>query len=97
MKKAIISVFLIILIIFSYSFVLSDYKQPKLPQEKTTVKEVIAKSECNYIVKDEITYSILEPKEYLNEEITGLAICDDTNNTICIFVTIENEELHIRK
>ena len=97
MKKGLLSVFLITLVIFSYYCILNSYEQPKLPKEKTTVKEVIAKSECNYIVKDEITYSILEPKEYLNEEVTGLAVCEDTENTICIFVTIEDEKLHIRK
>jgi hypothetical protein len=52
------------------------------------VNDVITLTECDYIVKDINTLIILDPNSYLDEEIVEIAICDDTENTLCIFVSL---------
>ena len=69
-----------------------------ITQAPLTVNEVLEMSECGYIVKDLETWSVLEPTEYLDEVVVEIAVCDDTENTLCIFISLdENEERIIRR
>ena len=64
---------------------------------KTTVKQVVTNTCCGYIVKDTNTMAILEANRYMNENVVDIAICDDTENTLCLFVTLdENDEVFVR-
>lgn len=68
------------------------------PTENMVVNDVITLTECDYIVKDIETLIILDPNSYLDEKIVEIAICDDTENTLCIFVSLpKNSEKIIRK
>ena len=56
-----------------------------------TLEEVLDHSECGYIVKDVETWSILEPSEYLDEEVVEIAVCCDTEDTLCIFISLPED------
>lgn len=60
-----------------------------------TLEEVLDHSECGYIVKDIETLSILEPSEYLDEEVITIAVCCDTDDTLCIFISLPEDEERI--
>ena len=64
-----------------------------------TVDDVVSMpSDFYFIVKDINSLSILEADVYMDREVVELAVCDDTANTLCIFIELEeNEEPHIRK
>ena len=69
-----------------------------IKQAPLTVAEVLEMSECGYIVKDLETWSVLEPTKYLDETVIEIAVCDDTENTLCIFISLdESEERIIRR
>ena len=71
---------------------------PTTETPTTTVQEIIENTTCDYIVKDVDTWSILEPTEYLNREVIEITDCEDTENTICIFIKLkENEKRIIKK
>ena len=75
---------------------LCDVKEPQT--QEMVVNDVITLTECDYIVKDIETLAILDPNSYLDEKIVEIAICDDTENTLCIFVSLpKNSEKIIRK
>lgn len=66
--------------------------------QNIVVNDIITTTECDYIVKDENTLIILDPNFYLDEKVTEIAICDDTENTLCIFISLpKNSEKIIRK
>jgi hypothetical protein len=69
-----------------------ELKNEKAELQKITVEEVLDKSECGYIVKDVETWSILEPSAYLDKEVVEIAVCCDTEDTLCIFISIPKEE-----
>ena len=51
-----------------------------------------------YIVKAEGDFGVLESDVYMDREVVEVAVCDDTENTICLFIQLEeNEEPHYRK
>lgn len=51
-----------------------------------------------YIVKDANSLAILEPDVYMDRPVTEIGICDDTPNTLCLFIELdENEEPHIKQ
>ncbi len=60
--------------------------------QKITLEEVLEKSECGYIVKDVETWSILEPNVYLDEEVVEIAVCCDTEDTLCIFISLPTDQ-----
>ena len=72
-----------------------ELKNEKTELQKITVEEILNKSECGYIVKDVETWSILEPSAYLDEEVVEIAVCCDTEDTLCIFISIPKEEERI--
>lgn len=51
-----------------------------------------------YIVKAEGDFGVLESDVYMDREVVEVAVCEDTENTICLFIQLEeNEEPHYRK
>lgn len=69
-----------------------ELKNEEMELQKITVEEVLDKSKCGYIVKDVETWSILEPSAYLDKEVVEIAVCCDTEDTLCIFISIPEEE-----
>lgn len=50
-----------------------------------------------YIVKAKGDCGVLESDVYMDREVVEVAVCDDTENTICLFIQLEeNEEPHYR-
>ena len=51
-----------------------------------------------FIVKAEGDFGVLESDAYMDREVVEVAVCEDTENTICLFIQLEeNEEPHYRK
>jgi hypothetical protein len=64
------------------------------PTEKViTVDDVVSKAGCDYfIVKDVNTWAVLEEDVYMDREVVEINICDDTENTLCIFIELAEDE-----
>ena len=64
------------------------------PKEKViTVDDVVSKAGCDYfIVKDVNTWAVLEEDVYMDREVVEINICDDVENTLCIFIELAEDE-----
>ena len=73
----------------------------EIPTEEIamTVDEFVSlPGDFYYIVKAEGDFGVLESDVYMDREVVEVAVCDDTENTICLFIQLkENEEPHYRK
>lgn len=73
---------------------------PTLPTEEITmtVDEFVSlPGDFYYIVKAEGDWGVLESDVYMDREVVEVAVCEDTENTICLFIQLEeNEEPHYR-
>ena len=73
----------------------------KIPTEEIamTVDEFVSlPGDFYYIVKAEGDFGVLESDVYMDREVVEVAVCEDTENTICLFIQLEeNEEPHYRK
>lgn len=110
MKKAVI-VLSIITLVMTVAITVAFGVHASRPEEPTvvcecvheeqvmTVDDVVSKAGCDYfIVKDINSWAVLEPDVYMDREVVEINICDDTPNTLCLFIELgENEEPHIRK
>ena len=70
------------------------------PTEITmTVDEFVSlPGDFYYIVKAEGDFGVLESDVYMDRKVVEVAVCEDTENTICLFIQLEeNEEPHYRK
>ena len=69
------------------------------PKTVMTVNDVVEKAGCDYfIVKNIDTLGILEADIYMDREVVEINICDDTPDTLCLFIKLEpNEKEVIRK
>ena len=104
--KIIIIIEICVLIIFS-GIIYHNHKTlatleetQTIPAEtEMTVDDVISVASTEYfIVKDIDTWAILESDVYMEREVVEIAICDDMEDTLCLFIKLdENEEPHIRK
>jgi hypothetical protein len=72
-------------------------KEPKA--KVITVNDVVEKMGCDYfIVKNVDTWAVLEEDVYMDREVVEINICDDTENTLCLFIKLDpNEKEIIRK
>ena len=72
----------------------------EIPTEEIamTVDEFVSlPGEFYYIVKAEGDWGVLESDVYMDREVVEVAVCEDTENTICLFIQLEeNEEPHYR-
>ena len=100
MKKLII-IIVCLLIASSIVGIKVTYEKPQPVPAKTemTVDDVISVASTEYfILKDIDTLAILESDVYMEREVVEIAICDDMEDTLCLFIKLdENEEPHIRK
>lgn len=74
--------------------------EEEMPTEEITmtVDEFVSlPGDFYYIVKAEGDWGVLESDVYMDREVVEVAVCDDTENTICLFIQLEeNEEPHYR-
>lgn len=72
----------------------------EIPTEEIamTVDEFVSlPGDFYYIVKAEGDWGVLESDVYMDREVVEVAVCEDTENTICLFIQLEeNEEPHYR-
>ena len=75
--------------------------EEEVPTEEITmtVDEFVSlPGDFYYIVKAEGDFGVLESDIYMDREVVEVAVCEDTENTICLFIQLEeNEEPHYRK
>ena len=74
--------------------------EEEIPTEEITmtVDEFVSlPGDFYYIVKAEGDFGVLESDVYMDREVVEVAVCEDTENTICLFIQLEeNEEPHYR-
>lgn len=68
-------------------------------QSVITVDKVVEIMGTDYfIVKDINSWAVLNEDVYMDREVVEINICDDTENTLCLFIELDkNEKQHIRK
>ena len=75
--------------------------EEEIPTEEITmtVDEFVSlPGDFYYIVKAEGDFGVLESDVYMDREVVEVAVCEDTENTICLFIQLEeNEKPHYRK
>lgn len=58
-----------------------------------TVDDVVSKAGCDYFIVKEIdTWAVLEEDVYMDRPVTEINICDDTEDTLCIFIDLADDE-----
>lgn len=64
-----------------------------------TVNDVVEKMGCDYfIVKNVDTWAVLEEDVYMDREVVEINICEDTEDTLCVFIKLDpNEKEIVRK
>lgn len=64
-----------------------------------TVDDVVSVAGCDYFIVKEIdTWAVLEEDVYMDRPVTEINICDDTEDTLCIFIDLaDDEEPHIKQ
>lgn len=96
--KAAILAITITLGMFFGLFVLGTITQDKpiepIPVETVmTVDDVLEVAGTDYfIVKDVNTWAVLEDDVYMDREVVEINICDDVENTLCIFIELAEDE-----
>ena len=97
---AIIAIMLIACIIYG-SVITRDEPQPVVVEvtKEMTVDDVVSKAGCDYFIVKEIDdWSVLEEDVYMDRPVTEINICDDMENTLCIFIDLaDDEEPHIKQ
>ena len=100
MKKFII-IIICLLIAFNIVGIKVIYEKPQpVPAEtEMTVDDVVSKAGCDYFIVKEIdTWAVLEDDVYMDRPVTEINICDDMEDTLCIFIDLaDDEEPHVRK
>lgn len=68
-------------------------------EREMTVDDVVSVAGCDYFIVKEIdTWVVLEEDVYMDRPVTEINICDDVEDTLCIFIDLdENEEPHIKQ
>lgn len=68
-------------------------------EREMTVDDVVSKAGCDYFIVKEIdTWAVLEEDVYMDRPVMEINICDDTENTLCIFIDLaDDEEPHIKQ
>lgn len=68
-------------------------------EREMTVDDVVEKMGCDYFIVKEIdTLVVLEEDVYMDRPVMEINICDDVEDTLCLFIDLdENEEPHIKQ
>ena len=90
MKKLLLNLLVIIIVIICVGCSLEEVAM--------TVDDVVSiPGDFYFIVKDVNTLTILNEDVYMDREVVEIGICDDTENTLCIFIELnENETPKVR-
>ena len=103
MRKMVIVIILAVFLAIGGATLFGTMGDDTPPTEPTntvmTVNDVLEKAGCDYfILKNIDTLGILESDIYMDREVVEINICDDTPNTLCLFIKLEpNEKEVIRK
>lgn len=73
--------------------------QTVIVEREMTVDDVVSVAGCDYFIVKEIdTWAVLEEDVYMDRPVTEINICDDVEDTLCLFIDLdENEEPHIKQ
>ena len=68
-------------------------------EREMTVDDVVEKMGCDYFIVKEIdTLVVLEEDVYMDRPVTEINICDDVEDTLCLFIDLdENEKPRIKQ
>lgn len=62
-------------------------------EREMTVDDVVSKAGTDYFIVKEIdTWAVLEEDVYMDRPVTEINICDDTEDTLCIFIDLADDE-----
>lgn len=80
--------------VFALGIITQDEVIEPLPVETVmTVDDVLEVAGTDYyIVKDVNTWVVLEDDVYMDREVVEINICDDVENTLCIFIELDEDE-----
>lgn len=69
------------------------------PQHSMTVDDVVSRTSVPYfIVKEVDTLAVLNEDVYMDREVVEINICDDTEDTLCLFIDLaESETQRVRE
>lgn len=93
--KAIILTLIVVSFAFGVGFLVNktEETEPIPVKSEMTVDDVVSKAGCDYFIVKEIdTWAVLEEDVYMDRPVTEINICDDTEDTLCIFIDLEDNE-----
>jgi hypothetical protein len=62
-------------------------------EREMTVDDVVSVAGTDYFIVKEIdTWALLEEDVYMDRPVTEINICDDTEDTLCIFIDLADDE-----
>ena len=99
--KAIILTLLVVSLAFGVGFLVNktEETEPAPIEREMTVDDVVSVAGCDYFIVKEIdTWAVLEEDVYMDRPVTEINICDDVEDTLCIFIDLaDNEEPRIKQ
>ena len=98
-KQAMIMIIITLIIGMITMAIITSTPQAIEQKSAMTVDEFVSlPGDFYYIVKAEGDFGVLESDVYMDREVVEVAVCEDTENTICLFIQLEeNEKPHYRK
>lgn len=77
----------------------SNKEVTTIVEHSMTVDDVVSRAGCGYfIVKEVDTLAVLNEDVYMDREVVEINICDDTKDTLCLFIDLnDNEPQRVRK
>lgn len=100
MKKIVKIILMIGIVVVAYVCgIMTTTENTEEIQSVITVDKVVEIMGTDYfIVKDINSWAVLNEDVYMDREVVEINICDDTENTLCLFIELDkNEKQHIRK
>lgn len=100
MKKKILTAILTLAIIVAGTGCAPATETEIVTVEKVmTVDDVVSVAGTDYFIVKEIdSWAVLEEDVYMDRSVKEINICDDMDNTLCIFIDLaDDEEPHIKQ
>lgn len=70
----------------------TETSEPVVEREMT-VDDVVSVAGTDYFIVKEIdTWAVLEEDVYMDRPVTEINICDDTEDTLCLFIDLADDE-----
>ena len=98
MKKKILTAILTLAIIVAGTGC-APAKEIVTVEKVMTVDDVVSVAGTDYFIVKEIdSWAVLEEDVYMDRSVREINICDDMDNTLCIFIDLaDDEEPHIKQ